>query len=835
MSKIHNYCWLPVLLPVLCLAGEVEVIQQPAGTARAVGQNPVQAGPDESILWALFHAGKVDQLIRQISDLQQRFPGWQVPADLQSALHQAGGKTAAVARSGRKKHQAANMPPDACANIDQKWIAAEAQLAKGDPQAAAKRYRSIITGCKNPELVEASLKKAANLPGRDDYFNLTAQAAGILPEAELRRLEHQWLKNAYLHQSPSGSEGSAVDDAELQLSAERFRDGELAIVMAWRYFDRQRYREAYAWFEKAGGWSPANNDAVLGKMLSLEKLGDYDAALALYPAGSTDPRLNEIAGRLYKLKAWQDIKASQPQNAEQNLAKARAIVGDGEPEIQEIEAWIADGRKEYAKAAALFDTLYQLSPNREYARAYVRNQNQVNRKTLARRAEQSDGLLQDEYQRTVGQELYWRKQFLAAQDAAPTQFSSLANIDAPSADLGVYARHKSGEAGLGRLDILKMPTAGGSYTVDGIHNFKLSFSRVELDSGRHDAFSKPLGVFPISGNEAQVREVLNKQFPCCAAGLGQAFNPTDKLTGALETEFLYRMDGWFSPYVRLGHTPTGGVIAPTVSFDVGFVQQTQDGNWGLNVYSQPVRQSILSYTGIRDPYLYPIASKLGLNSIVKQLEWGRVLRSGIKGTGYYRFNERWGGSASAEVAMLNGENVADNTAFALSTSLGRNFAIPGFDYFTIGPALAYEHYEKNLSYFTLGQGGYFSPKHYINVGLGAQFLSEEGKPLLLKGHVSAGMQFTEQADSPWFPLLAPELGKYQGSKGFGLSDALDIELKGVWLLAPNLQLGAGAAVRHTANYEDFSGGLFVRVFFQDRKASYSSDIPDAMFNGIQSY
>ena len=97
------------------------------------------------------------------------------------------------------------------------------------------------------------------------------------------------------------------------------------------------------------------------------------------------------------------------------------------------------------------------------------------------------------------------------------------------------------------------------------------------------------------------------------------------------------------------------------------------------------------------------------------------------------------------------------------------------------------------------------------------------------------MQIIEQADSPWFPLLAPELGKYQDNKGFSLSNALDIELKGVWLMAPNFQLGAGAAVRHTANYEDFTGGLFIRLFFQDRKASYSSDIPDAMFTTIQSY
>lgn len=803
MSRIRRYCCLPVLLPALCLAGEVEVIQQPAGTARAVGQNPVQAGPDESILWALFHAGKIDTLKRQIADLRQRFPGWQVPADLQSALRQAHAKTAAVVKPGRKKPRAAKMPSDGCAHIDRKWASAEAQLAKGYPQVAAKSYASIIAGCKNPDFIKASLEKAANLPGRDDYFNLTALAAGMLPEADLRHLEHQWLKNAYLRWPASGSEGSPVDDAELQQSAERFRDGDLAVVMAWNYFDLQRYREAYAWFDKAGQWNPASHDAVQGKMLSLEKLGDYDAALAVYQEGSADAKLNEIAGRLYKIKAWQDIKTSQPQQAEQNLAKARALVGAGDPEIQELEAWIADGRQEYAKAAALFDSLYRQTPDVEYARAYVRNQSQVDPDSLAGNAEQSGGLLQDEYRQHFGRELYYRKQFLAAQDTAPGQFPTLANIDAPSADLGVYARHKEGgpgpEQGLNELDILKMPVAGGSYTLGGIHQFKLNLSRVDLSSGMPGDLS--------------------------GAGI------TDKLTDGLETEFLYRMDGWFSPYVRLGHTPTAGVIEPTITFDAGFVQQTKTGNWGLNVYSQPVRQSILSYTGIRASNVQQLIPQ----STIDSFEWGRVLRSGLKSAGFHRFNDRWGLAASAEVAMLDGENVADNTAVAVSINPSFNIPMAGFDYFSIGPSLAYEHFEKNLSHFTPGHGGYFSPEHYINAGPSLQFLSEEGKPLVFKGHVMAGMQFIEQADSPLLPLLAPKIGKYQDNKGFSLSDALDIELKGVWLLAPNLQLGAGAAVRHTANYEDYTGGLFIRWLFQDRKASYSTDIPDAMFNGIQSY
>lgn len=821
MSKTRVFYCLPLLLAELCRADVSAVVQQPLGSAPLpASQSPVQSGPDERILWSLFHAGKIEALKRQITDLRQRFPDWQVPADLQKALGRPSVKTTPATQARTKRPATTAKIKDACAGIDRQWAALEAQVVRGQHQAAVAGYARILQGCRNPDLMEATLEKAAILPGRDDYFRLTALASDRLPETERQRLEYQWLKNAYLTGSTDVVPVLAISETELQPWLERFEDADLAVVIAWRYFDGQAYRKAHDWFAKAEAWQPLHGDVKLGKMLCLEKLQDYDAALAVYPADASDARIDEVAARLYKLKAWQDIQAARLAQAEQNLAKARALLTNPDPEIQQIEAWIADGRRHHAKAANLFADLYRQAPdNPDYARAYVRNQSRANRDELALNAEQSGGLLQDEYAQLLGREHYQRKQFLAAQDKTPTQFPNLVNIDAPSADLGVYARHKSGEPGRGRLDILKLPTASGTFTVDGIHTFTLSMSRMELDAGRAAACTALGSLSP-------------KDSSACNPSDLRAFDPTGKLTNGLETDFLYRMDGWFSPYVRLGHTPTGGVIEPTITFDVGFVQQTETGNWSMNVYSQPVRQSILSYTGIRDPYH---GQAVGLNTDAKQQEWGRVLRSGIRAAGFHSFAERWGISAAAEVAMLNGENVADNTAVAVSLNPSFNIPLAGFDYFSIGPAFAYEHYEKNLSHFTLGHGGYFSPEHYINVGPSLQFLSEEGRPLVFKGHVNAGVQLIEEADAPWFPLLAPGLGKYEAKDGFSLSDALDIELKGVWLLAPNLQLGAGAAVRHTANYEDFSGGLFVRVFFQDRKASYSTDIPNAMFNGIQAY
>jgi len=82
-------------------------------------------------------------------------------------------------------------------------------------------------------------------------------------------------------------------------------------------------------------------------------------------------------------------------------------------------------------------------------------------------------------------------------------------------------------------------------------------------------------------------------------------------------------------------------------------------------------------------------------------------------------------------------------------------------------------------------------------------------------------------------LIDPSRGSYASNEQVG--EALDFELKGVWLASSNLQIGAGAAMRRTNNFEDYSGGLFIRYFFDDRKASYSTDIPDSLFGNMLFY
>lgn len=378
--------------------------------------------------------------------------------------------------------------------------------------------------------------------------------------------------------------------------------------------------------------------------------------------------------------------------------------------------------------------------------------------------------------------------------------------------------------------MFRMPVAGFSHTVFGNHTFKLSVSRVELYSGSPVACQSNIGVLPSLSDEGPIKTICRKVDKQLSGTKWQEifFSPTKRLDHGLEIDFSYRKDGWFSPFVNLGSTPIGGVIAPALTFDVGFVQQTDYGHWRLEGYSQPIRQSILSYTGVRDPYRGTLAASP--NNAFPDREWGRVLSTGFKASVFYRFNETWNMSATVDYAWVKGKNVADNSMVSVSTGFGRNFDFKGFDYFTVGPSFNYQHFDKNLSHFTLGHGGYFSPEHYFNIGAGVNFLTEEARAYVVKGRVTAGFQSISEDASPWFPLLDPGRGQYASAHKSG--EALDIELKGVWLVAPTIQLGGGAAVRKTSGFEDYTGGLFIRYFFESRKASFSTDIPGTLFSSM---
>ena len=758
--------------------------------------------PDERILWQLFHANKITELTLQIKQLQQRFPDWQPP---QILLDSIVGK--------KKQHFVYKRPLAFCKSLDFHWQQAERDIKENSVEKAIVIYQRIIRTC-NIQKRKETLKRASSTLNYDNFVRITQFSKSYIAHDFIDGTVFNYLKREYLNENilDKKQQNRAVN--QIANGVDRYSDSELATVIAWRYFNFNQYKQAQYWFQKAQTWAPDNSNAAYGQVLSLEKLVQYDLLLnVIEDMQNPSVEIMAVAGRVYIAKAWQAYDQEHMQDAQANTDRAQQILGT-DREIQELNAWIANKNGQNGIAAIIFGQLYQQTGNRKYAQPYIQAQSQVDREYLLEKVQQEGGILLEEYNVFHAKELYYRKQFLSAFQLAPLEFSDLANIDTPYLDIGGGARHKSGERGTSHLDLFRLPLITASYTLNAIHSFKFNISRISLFSGDLDKCDTEIAGFP---DELFANNCSNR-----AANLNLK---EQRLNNAVELDFSYRKDGWFSPFLAIGTTPIGGVVEPVPTFKAGFDQQTDFGHWGLEAYSNPVRESVLSYTGIKDPYRGALNAKLNLPS---DYEWGRVSRTGLSASVFYGFSEHWSVSGDIDYAWLQGKHVANNTAISVSMGLGRNFNISGFDYFSVGPSFNYQHFDKNLSHFTYGHGGYFSPENYYNIGAGVNFLTDEGRDFIVKGRFVAGFQSVEEASSPWFPLINKSIGDFSSENNSG--EALDFELKGVWQASQHIQLGAGAAYRKTNGYEDYTGGLVIRYTLEKRKAVYSTDIPDSLFS-----
>lgn len=803
------------LIQFLVLSSAVWLVSMPS---LSVAITTDSQKPDEQILWRLFNDNKIAELKMQLNHLQKSFPGWQPPQDLLNLI-QRKEKTKQVKQKTASRFIAKktiNRPLDFCEAIGLQWQNAELASKIGDSEKTIAIYQRIIKSC-NQQNREKTLEKAYWLLNYNDFMEIAQFSESYIPAEIIQKGIFSSLKKEYFNKETWDKTEFLQFTEQSKKWIDKYNDDKFSAAIAWRYFDFKEYQQAQDWFKKSLAWDKNNSNAQVGFLLSLEKIENYQQLLdEISLISQPSAKIKTIASRVYKFKAWQAYKEENLDDVQKYLNEALKLAGT-DSETQEIKALLAHEAGEYEQSAELFEQLYKQSQNKKYAQGYIRALSQIDPDYMSEKAEQAGGVLLDEYKSFYAKELYDRKQFQSAYKLAPAEFPDLVNIDSPYVEMGAGALHRSGEDGTGNLDLLHLPSVTASYTVGGVHNFKVSATRISMYSGTLDKCVTQIGSFPDQRFEN-----------ICRANTKNLSLAKQELQNAVELEFFYRKDGWFSPFFGLGITPISGGVEPTITFTGGFTQQTKFGYWTLEGYSKPVRQSILSYTGINDPYHGTLNSAFNLG---ENFEWGRVLRTGLKASLFYRFNDMWSFFGSIDNAWLHGKNVADNATISVSTSLARNFAIPGFDYFSVGPLFSYQHFNKNLNHFTLGQGGYFSPENYYNIGLGVNFLTDEGRDFIIKGRFSAGFQSIDESSSPWFPLHNASLGSYSSARNSG--EALDFEVKGVWLAQSNIQIGGGASFNKTNGYQDYVGGVFVRYTWEKRKAVYSTDIPDSIFSAYR--
>lgn len=772
----------------------------PKGQAESKASSDRVARPDwsqEQRLWTLLEKGEYNRLRREIRILRSVYPQWQPPAKLTQLL--ADGLSQEQITRAIGKNDAASIVrlsrqypwKFSCRNIHFIWALAESLMKTGRPDAAVRRYDAALRKCDDLRNGLATAYKAErNLP--PEYFELLLDKADswyptVRDSPEMADLRYGFYVKRYVELSKQQSPRADTYLETLSDVATERQDFELAKLIGWELYDAAAFTEARAWFARATHWQK-DEESTYGLALSyfsLDQLENTERAIREFEPQSD--RLRVLLGQVLERQAVVQYERGHFSESLRRLDEANAV----EPLSRSgrlLQAWALFAEDRYAEAATQFEDLYRMQPDEDSAPGvFYSNLALDNETTIVGIAETSGGPLQALWTDYRASQLYERKRFLAARHVSSAAYAELTELDTPQARLGFTERWRSGDSGLDKLTASRRPIVEGVYVYNDVHRVALRLDNVNLDSGSMRP-NEVVGSYPLAPQPYK-------------------FNPDTDINAGIEPRLSYLFDGWNSYYAELGATPLDAPINSEVAWRLGTRRNVKGGWWQVEAASQPVRDSMLSYVGMRDPY--------------EGKKWGRVLETGFSVAGYMKLEKGWGVYGKSEYGKLDGDDVKRNDVIRLSLAIGKDLGLNDFDYFSVGPYLGYVTYDKNLNHFTVGNGGYFSPQDMYTFGLGASAVTPEGKQYIVSGELQLGYQIQEEDRSPFFPLN-PDGHFYDDNDEAGFGGK--VFLRGVRRLDDHWQIGGSIEAQVSPEYDNYAAMLFLRWNFKGRPAVVSSDI-----------
>jgi hypothetical protein len=500
----------------------------------------------------------------------------------------------------------------------------------------------------------------------------------------------------------------------------------------------------------------------------------------------------------------------------EHLAEAETL-GRKDVEVRRLRAWSHFHQGEHARAAAEFTDLYRESPDADIAEGLVQSKLQQGKHDqVMAMGRDLGGPLGQRTAEVRSEELRDNKRFVAASVAAPQGDVRSSGLRSPRLSAYSAIRRKEAGGAAADLEIFKFVMVEAAFHPVGTHELQLRVDGIRLRSGdlSDNAF---LGRYRFGA--AYVDPPLTEE---------QAWEP--RLTWRHEGESI-------TPFFEVGATPLGAEISPRPTGRLGAVLSIPHGALEAHLHGQPVRDSLLSYTGMIDPY--------------SGEAWGRVYAVGASFWGYSS-PKRWLTTSFRGIAQrLQGQDVQDNTRVGAGATGGVAARTKGIDQLSIGPYFDADRYERNLGATTFGHGGYFSPRLFVRYGLYADLLTAEMRRFMVKARVAVGLAYKETDFTAYFPL-APDGQEYPAEKETDLDYSGEL-VAGV-ALGSHLQLGGAVSVRRSrirslsqpppppgamieprADYNDLPALLVLRGSWGERPFVLSRDLPTValsdMFTG----
>ncbi|MGH9628565.1 MAG: cellulose synthase subunit BcsC-related outer membrane protein [Bryobacteraceae bacterium] len=293
--------------------------------------------------------------------------------------------------------------------------------------------------------------------------------------------------------------------------------------------------------------------------------------------------------------------------------------------------------------------------------------------------------------------------------------------------------------------------------------------------------------------------------------------------------------------LRFGLLPSGATFGSQAASGLGAEAQLSTHNFGLRFGSTPqgflvknlvgsarfrpgggpitlllnrdsIKDTMLSYAGTRDPVSNQIWGGVVANTVSVQGNWGK------EAAGFY---------ASLGYQTITGRQVANNKRMDGNMGTYLMVMTRPEGSLTLGLNLTAMHYEKNLRFFTLGHGGYFSPQRYYLLNVPAQWKGSHNQwQYSISG--SLGSQHFQEDASPYFPA-SPALQRRTGPYYPQLTSTganYSLDARGLYQLSPNWYLGGFLNFNNARNFSAQTVGFSVKYLFRPRPLDSDVRIPE---------
>lgn len=299
------------------------------------------------------------------------------------------------------------------------------------------------------------------------------------------------------------------------------------------------------------------------------------------------------------------------------------------------------------------------------------------------------------------------------------------------------------------------------------------------------------------------------------------------------------MDG--NSELRLGIAPAGADIGTRNASGIGAEAQLSSENFGVKVGLTPdgflvrnatfglrlrpsggpftmlfdrdvVKDTLLSYAGVEDPISGQVFGGVMSNALSLQGDWSRG-DSGVYARAGYQY--------------ITGKNVLTNRRIEGGGGAWWKLMSTPDGSLTLGANLFGMKYDKNLRYFTLGHGGYFSPQRYLlfNLPITWEGVYDGRLDYSITGGI--GLQHIAEDDSAFFPRDAALQGRkgpiYEGLTQTG--EHFSLRLEGGYRVAPHWTLGGFVDVNNTRSYTNQAGGFYLRYVHRAQPLVREATVP----------